>query len=246
MKAFLTAVLLPTALVAQPMECVGDVGDDPRLAPLDVALTQLQPAFPDLRQSLSETVQQICLAAPPFGAQGYFEPDTGRIVLSTALGPGLLQAVFFHEVRHAHQFATGSCPARNLSMQAHADAVMAMEADASVASLVIADALRALGETGMWQALATWPMQADIATAYDTELNASGEVSTAAAAAFDAWFTRPDRIELYYIASCLDYLDQQDRDHRLPRYESLDPGFYADLCILPTGGRYPCADPDPE
>ncbi|MBS0126223.1 DUF6782 family putative metallopeptidase [Thetidibacter halocola] len=239
--ALLLAWLMPLAVLAQPMDCVDTVARDPRLAPVARALDATDALFPALREALAASVGHLCLAQPPLGAQGYFEPATRRLVLSADLPEGLMQAVFFHELRHAQQFASGSCPAPELAMQDHAQAVFAMEADASVSALVIADALRQQGEAAMWQALAAWPMQADIALAYDSARDDGQGIAQAAAAAFDAWYAGEERREAYYVAACMDYLDKQDREHRLPRYDSLDPGFFDGLCVLPDGAAYACA-----
>ena len=199
-------------------------------------------AFSALRDTLNTEVSQVCIVDPMIGARGYFEPDTGRLMLAADLPPGLGQAVLVHELRHVQQFSLGTCPTPALTMQDYAQAVFAMEADASVTSLVVADFLRDRGKPAMWQALAEWPMQADIAAAYDA-FRAQG-VEAAAAAAFAAWYDNEDRRRSYYASTCLDYLDREERSHRLPAQGALSEGFYSRLCVLPDGRAYSCMAPD--
>ncbi len=246
MRALLLALAFPASLAAQPMDCVTDIERAPKLAPVVAALDLLDTSLLSLRDALTRSVAEVCLGRPPLDARGYFEPDARRIVLASDLSDGMVQAVFFHELRHALQFESGVCPTPDLSMQEHAAAILAMEADASVAALVVADMLRSAGNDAMWQALATWPMQDDITAAFAAELDTTQDVQRAALVAFDAWYAREDRREIYYQAACLDYLDQQEREHLIPRYNSVDPNFFEDLCILPGGERYDCAGQDDE
>ena len=211
------------------------------------ALAVLEPVlngYPAFRDVLNQSVTEICLTPGTLDAQGYFEPETARIVLSDTLPDGRMQAVLVHEMRHAAQFARAVCPAPDLAMGEYAEAIFAMEADASVTSVVLAHELRAAGAPEMWQALADWPLQADIADRYDASRSDGGTVTEAASEAFDAWYRNTERREAYYLAACADYLDTQDREHRLPSYESLPEGFYATLCRLPDGSAYPCAGPE--
>src|SRR6056297_320975 len=77
------------------------------------------------------------------------------------------------------------CPSLglDLSMKKHVRAAFAMEADASVTSLVVAAGLREQGRAAMWNASANWPMQADLAARFDTILNKTADVVRAASAA---------------------------------------------------------------
>ena len=115
--------------------------------------------------------------------------------------------------------------------------------DASVTSLVLADWARARSDPTLWDALEDWPMQADIAVVFDAARASGATLADAASAAFDAWYGNEARRDAYYVAACLDYLDEAERSHRLPRYEALSESFYAQLCRLPDGSRYPCAGP---
>jgi len=135
------------------------------------------------------------------------------------------------------------CPSMDLAMRDYATAVFAMEADSSVTSLVVAWALRDAGDTAMWDALAGWSMQSDIAIAFETGF-ARGGIAAAASDAFMQWFERPDRRDAYYVASCMDYLDKMEAEGRLPRYDVLEPAYFSALCILPDGASYDCRQPD--
>ncbi|WGH80150.1 DUF6782 family putative metallopeptidase [Jannaschia ovalis] len=241
-----TAVaVMPRIGVAQPMTCAPPPFDTlPRIADALAALAPVLDEYPDFQDVLDRSVAAICLTPAALDAQGYFEPETARIVLSDALSDGRMQAVLVHEMRHAAQFARGVCPAPDLAMRDYADAIFALEADASVTSVMLAHELRATGASEMWHALADWPLQADIAARYDAARAAGGTATDAATVAFDAWYLNRERRAAYYLAACADYLDTQDREHRLPSYERLPEGFFATLCRLPDGTAYPCAGPD--
>ncbi|SIS97209.1 hypothetical protein SAMN05421759_10855 [Roseivivax lentus] len=243
-RASALALTCAAPFAAQPLSCASAPFTD--LPGVTQALDALAPALDEyaaLRRTLDDTVAAICLRDGPGEAQGYFEPETRRIVLSDGLETPLMMAVLVHELRHAAQYESAVCPDRALAMGDYAQAVAAMEADASVTSLVIADALARAGAPAMWQALADWPMQADIAAAFAEARAAGADLAGAASLAFDAWYLAPDRVSTYYVAACSDYLDAADRDHLLPRYGSLSEGYFTALCHLPDGTRYSCAPP---
>ncbi len=239
-----TCVAWPFAVQAQEMTCTPTLAEQPALAALQTALDQVDGIYPNLTDAFHAAVKAVCIAEPPVGAQGFFEPDTRHMVLAADLPVGLQQAVFFHELRHAQQFAIDACPVPGLSMREHAEVIFAMEADASVATVVIADALRANGDPAMWNALANWPLQADILAAYATARAAGQDVALAASAAFDQWYANETRKDLYYVDSCLRFLEEQEREHRLPSYGTVDPAFFGRLCRLPDGTEYVCAPPE--
>ncbi|MDA7428093.1 hypothetical protein PGB28_06465 [Primorskyibacter aestuariivivens] len=241
----LSVVFAAPAMGETGMDCAAAPFSEPKdLKELITALEPVFRGFPTLNAGLTSDISEICLLHGPSEAQGYFEPDTRRIVLRAGQPVGLAQAILVHELRHAAQYATGICPGTDLAMADYAEAIFAMEADASVAGLVVADFMRNTGHDEMWQALAGWPMQADIAIAYDTALRDTGDIAQAASTAFDAWYEDPIRRQTYYVSACLDYLDQLERDHLLPRYESLGPSFYSSLCRLPDGTSYDCNRPE--
>lgn len=200
--------------------------------------------FDGLGRVLEETPPEICLSGRLFGMQGYFDAEARRIVLREDLAPSLMRAVAIHELRHVEQLRLGACPSEELSMQATARVVMAMEADASAVSLVVAWSLREAGDGSVWGALADWSSHADLARVFEAEMADSGDVGQATARAFGAWYDNAWLRESYYLSACSGYLDGQDERHALPRYGSVDDAFFADLCQLPGGGGYPCREPD--
>jgi len=225
-----------------------DCGQSPFTDPAQVAslLSEMEPvfaAFPDLQELISDTSLELCFAENMLEAHGYFEPENNQIMIGNGLPSGLQQAILVHELRHVRQFATGICPAPDLSMAENARAVFAMEADASATSLVLAWAMRETGYPQIWEALAASPLQQDIAEAFATEMRATNDIGLAASTAFEAWFGDQTRIDAYYLAACSSYLDREDNTHQLRGYAQLDPAFFTALCQLPDGGSYACSDP---
>jgi hypothetical protein len=206
---------------------------------VDWLRSRLDP-YPPLAGILVEEPPEICLAERLIGAQGYYEVETHRIALRRALSAGMMRAVAIHELRHIHQARLGVCPGPELSMQATAGVVLAMEADASAVSLAIAWELEQAGEPEVWSALANWRSHAPLAQAFAAEMRESGDLARATGAAFSAWYEIDWMRETYYVAACSAYLDSQDATHALPSYGALDPAFLERLCILPNGTAYPC------
>lgn len=127
-------------------------------------------------------------------------------------------------------------------MKDYARGVLALEADAGVAAVLVAWARKEAGEGSLWQALETWPMTADIAARFGEVMIESEDAGQAASAAFDQWYAMEARRERYYIASCSAYLDRQDRTHALPGYLPLSSDYFDRLCVLPDGQNYACED----
>lgn len=220
-----------------------DGAADPALAALLDSTLPLVARYPVLADALGRSGPAICLSDSPSEARGWYEPAANRVVIAAALDPDLQRAILIHEIRHVDQVSRGICPDLSLSMSAYARATWAMEADASAISLIVAWDLRESGDPGPWDALAGLPRHADISQAFATALAASGDISSAGAAAFDAWYASEDRREAYYIASCSAYLDEQDRRHALPGVDPLDEMFFDRLCVLPDGTPFSCAEP---
>lgn len=236
-----SSLLLQAAAARAAMTCAAPpFDDDPRIASVVERTLDAIRGFDGLEATLNATLGGICISDHLHVARGYFEPDTRRIVLAPELEGGLLQAVMVHELRHAEQYAQGLCPSLSLGMKDYAQAVFAMEADASVTNLVVASRLKADGDPAMWTALENWPMQSDIAEVFAATLAEDGDLALAAHAAFDAWFDGEVRTHAYYVASCLDYLDQTEKAHLLPQYDRVAPDFLTRLCTLPDGTRYAC------
>lgn len=236
-------------VAAVPAKSETTCGSPPFDEPHAIAaiVSELKPAvsgFNGLFDTLTNTVHEICVTDTLVVARGYFEPDTRSIVIAQGLPRGLLQAVLVHELRHAEQYSQGLCPSLSLGMKDYAQAVFAMEADASVTNLVVAMHLRETGDSAMWDALAKWPMQADIADAFVETLTRTGDLPQAAHVAFDTWFANDRRTHTYYVSSCMDYLDQTEKQHLLPQYDRIAPDYLGLLCMLPDGAQYTCNVPD--
>lgn len=212
------------------------------LAEIYEALSGAVASYTGLAYSLNRDLT-FCLTDTLLTERGYYEPDERLIVLARDMSPGLTLAVAVHELRHVEQFDIGICPSLDLSMKEHVRLVFAMEADASVTSLVVAADLRMQGKPMMWNALASWPMQADLAARFDRILDETSDVGLAASAAFEAWYDSDVRRDSYYVAVCSSYLDQIDREHPLPKYGSLSGAYFDDLCRLPDGRPYKCRGP---
>ena len=229
---------------AQSLKC----GQPPYAAPPEVAalVSAMAPVlaeFTVFEDLLMHAGLEICLADTLIEAQGYYEPDSGRIVINARAPLDLQQAILVHELRHVQQHRTNACPAPDLSMRENARAVFAMEADASAISLVVARAMKDAGYPDMWTALSAWPLQGDIAKAFATEMDRGDDIVAATQAAFTQWYDKKPRVDLYYYATCANYLDVEDSEHRLRTYEVLDTAFFDALCNLPNGTAYMCNEP---
>jgi hypothetical protein len=234
----------PAATLAETLHC----GRAPYSAPSEVAalVSAMQPAFlafPVFGDILMNGGLELCVAETLVELQGYFEPDTARVVINGSAPIHLQQAVLIHELWHVQQQMAGVCPAPDLSMRENARAVFAMEADASAISILVAWALREAGDSDMWDALSAWPLQDDIADTFAAEMNSENDIAIATQAAFSQWYESQLRVDAYYYAACANYLDVEDSDHRLRTYEQLDPVFFDSLCHLPNGDEYSCSDP---
>ena len=212
-------------------------GGDPAPALLGLA-EWLEPTLgeaPALAAALEGLRPALCVARRIDGAEGYLDVARREIVLDGRAAPGLQRGILLHELRHLDQLARGFCPANALSLRDNARATYALEADASAVSLMLAWQRRAAGDAAAWEALAGWPQQADIAARFSEEMAAGAGLPEAVAAAFTQWYARPDRRESYYLASCSDYLDREDRGHLLRGTAALPGDFLARLCLLPDG-----------
>jgi len=246
----LTIALLWTAsLGADPLRCLPPPFDAPESHDQNRLAKVYQTISPVLAIVLDISNQQpapaLCLAEYLDGAEGYFDPDAYQIVLRSSLSDDFLSGLLLHEFRHVKHYWDGRCPANLLSMQENARSVLAMEADASAVSLMAAWQLRTQGNPDVWAALSTWQSQRDIADRLDREMHQTGDITRALEAAFDQWYRSETRTTQYYIASCSEYLDRQDNGKLLPSYRMLPGDFFNDLCTLPSGGRYSCAEPTP-
>lgn len=235
--------------IALPGECLaaGAAAQTPEQQRLQGLLDRLAPVLeqlPSLGAALRGRGPDICLSRHLHEEHGYMEADGGRIVLNARLGDAMLLAILLHELRHLDQSATAICPPPDLSMQETARAVLALEADASAVMLLAAWWLREQGDAAAWRAIGDWPSARDIAERFAADMAAGGTPASAASAAFDQWYRDPERVEQYYLSSCSDYLARQEETKALPRYQLVPPDYFAQLCHLPDGTPYACAEPD--
>lgn len=238
----------PAAAQANPegLDCLAPPYDDPRserqgdVAMLVAWLRSALEPYGSIAEILDVEPPAICLAERLFGIQGYYEPETHRIVLRSTLLPPLMRAVALHELRHVQQSRMGVCPGPDLSMQATGRVTLAMEADASAVSLALAWGLRNAGEPEVWNALANWSSHTTLAKVFEAEMLESGDLARATAAAFAAWYENDSVRDTYYVAACSAYLDRMDETHALPRYGAIASDYLDRLCRLPDGQPYPC------
>ncbi len=199
--------------------------------------------FPSLAEALDNAAPDLCFTNVMDSAIGYLDVDENRIVIREDLSKGLRNGVFLHELRHLEQFARGSCPSDDLAMAEYARASFAVEADASAISLLVAWNMKENGNGSVWAALSSWPSQSDIAASFANGMAETGDIALAVTAAFNQWYSSNSRLELYYLATCNDYLDRQDATHNLPLYQLVPDAFLEDLCKLPDGSSYECSQP---
>lgn len=200
--------------------------------------------FPSLGEAMEDLSPDLCFMAWPDNAHAFLDPDALRIYISPDLSEAMQVGVLMHEIRHLDQIAVGACPSDDLAMRQYALATFALEADASAVSLLVAWDMMENGYAGPWEALSAWESQSDIAARFSEQMIATGDAARAVSAAFDQWYESDVRLKAYYLAACSDYLDRQDANKAIPRYQLLPNDFFDDLCRLPDGTGYPCTMKD--
>ncbi len=200
--------------------------------------------FPSLLAAMEERSPELCFSTQMDNALGYLDIEQNRIYLSKQIPTAMQVGVLLHEIRHLEQLAIGVCPSDELAMKEYARATFALEADASVVSLLVAWDMKENGNKGPWLALSSWPTQSDIASRFASEMLVANDVASATSVAFDQWYLSEARRESYYIAACSDFLDRQDASKELPRYQLVPADFFDDLCRLPDGTSYQCSPPE--
>ncbi|MCK8463839.1 hypothetical protein MUY35_08265 [Aliiroseovarius sp. S1339] len=232
----------PPASCLVPEKEVATTADQKQIAQLYAAIAPvLDTVFRGLGTS-PDNMPNICLTDHSGSSLGEYFGAAHTVVLHRDIPTSLKQGILLHELRHADQFRRGFCPSNDISMEANARAVAAMEADASAISLLAAWELSGKGNPQIWEALLSWPMQSDIAARFAQEMKASGNTTTAVTMAFAQWYDLELRWHSYYVASCSDFLDRQDESHLLPSYNALPQSFLNDLCVMSDGTPYPCDD----
>lgn len=213
---------------------------------LSSLLNDLRPiadSFPFLQETLRTNGTQLCLSDQMNTALGYLDVEQNKMVISSDAPRALQTGILLHELRHLWQHTHALCPTSDLSMQEYARATLALEADASAVSLLIAWHMKKRGQDATWDALSNWASHTDIAATFADTMRTTGDEEQAVSFAFYQWFASDARQDRYYIETCSGYLDRQDAAHQIPRYGTLDARFYENLCRLPDGRRYLCADP---
>ncbi|WP_298562450.1 DUF6782 family putative metallopeptidase [uncultured Aliiroseovarius sp.] len=200
-------------------------------------------SFPFLQETLWSEGTQLCLSDQMDTALGYLDVAQNKMVIATTAPRSLQTGILLHELRHLWQHTHALCPTSDLSMKEYARATLALEADASAVSLLIAWHMKEQGQDATWDALSNWASHTDIAATFEDTMRTTGDEEQAVSFAFYQWYASDARQDRYYIETCSGYLDRQDAEHLLPRYGTLDARFYENLCRLPDGRRYLCADP---
>jgi hypothetical protein len=213
------------------------------LSHLVLRLTGTLAPYPSLAQALVDQAPVLCLDDSLVEEQGYFEPKTNRIVLSSALTQDFQLAILIHEVRHLEQYGRDACPTISYRMTEYVRSRLALEADASAVGIFVAWKLREGGDSGPWDTLATWPTHDDLVARFADEMAVGADEVAATAATFTQWFESADRREIYTFAICSNYLDALDREKVAAGQNRLPDDYAARLCVLPDGRPYSCTLP---
>lgn len=243
------AGLLGAGAASAGETCIGlhhpvpQTDDQKALSELLGTLHPIAGDFPFLQEIIQSEETELCFSDQMNYALGYLDVEQNKIVISDAVPSDLKIGILLHELRHLWQFTYAMCPTNNLSMKEYARATFALEADASAVSLLIAWRMKEQGQDAAWNALSNWASHTDIAAAFEETLLTTQDEELAVSYAFYQWYASDARKDRYYIEACSGYLDRQDAEHLLPRYGTLDPAFYENLCRLPDGRRYLCTDP---
>ncbi|MDJ0640280.1 MAG: hypothetical protein QNJ20_15750 [Paracoccaceae bacterium] len=216
-------------------------GDGDLSASIAATYDALSP-FKPLRETLDKAQPTICLTDGAAEALGTFGAEENIITVDAGLSPEKRVAVLLHEVRHLDQFARGICPSLSLDMRANARAIFALEADAMAIAHLVAWVARDR-DPGLFDALKTSEETADIAAAFLTAIEETGDPSLATAAAFDAWYASDTRRERYYVSTCMAYLDRLEDAHSFAGTAPLPADFLDTVCDMPDATPYPCVEP---
>ena len=203
-------------------------------------LGEMLPVLPWILDDYHSSQPEICIDDRPISARGYLDVERNLIGLKSTLNYDEMLVILIHELQHLRQFESGYCPSNDVSMQANARAVFAIEADAMANTALIAWAFRQQGNDRLWGVMSNWEKYSDIAEKFEAEIISSSDLGKAAAAAFQQWYNSEWRKDSYYISSCSDYLDRLDASKLLPSYKTLPGDYLEQLCKLPDGQPYPC------
>jgi hypothetical protein len=227
--------------VAWPDAVTGE--GPPGLSALAREVAALSGRYGFIAEALDRTRPALCLSDEISNAHGFYDVDENRIAVDADLPAEFQIAIVVHELRHLWQFGMGNCPSSDLAMDQYGLGTLALEADASAISLLIAWEIRMGGRDGVWASLAAWPTQSDVAKAFADEMSVAAIPAHAVSAAFGQWYASERRVRDYYFSACSGYLDRQDDEKLLPGYDALPADYYTALCVMPDGRPYDCAPP---
>ncbi len=231
-----------TLCLVPPYDGAGGEGPASLRALLD-AIEGLDPAPDPLLLVLESTGAAVCLEDRPTTVRGAYNVGRNLIELRADLDFGERLLILIHELRHLDQFGRGFCPSTDFDLEEAVRFTYMVEADAQAIATLYAWRLREAGDARAWDAIARLREYADIGAVFADAMRHGAAPETAVAAAFDAWFTSPWRVESYRLSSCAAYLDRLDDSKRLRSYAPLPEGYFARLCTLPDGTFYPCTPP---
>ena len=218
-------------------------GGSGEIASMAALLAEALAPHPSLATALMEEAPVLCISDALYLEQGYFEPQTNRIVLRAGLNPDLQLAILIHEIRHLEQFSRGVCPTTALTGAEYVRLRLSLEADASAIGVYVAWTLQENGTPGPLEQLRSWPTHEDLVTRFAREMAATGDEVAATAATFAQWFENADRRAMYSYAVCSNYLDALDRQKLDPGTQRLPDELAAQICVMPDGRRYDCVLP---
>lgn len=209
-------------------------------------LETIQSLHPDpdpLLKVLADSGAAICIEDRPSVARGAYDVDLNMIELGADLDPGERLLVLVHELRHLSQYSLGFCPSTDVDLQEMLRFTYIVEADAQAIATYYAWKLRESGRPGAWHAITSLRDYADIGAVFAKTIKEGSAPEVAVAAAFDAWFTSPWRVETYRKSTCAAYLDRLDESKRIRSYAHFPEDYFAALCHLPDGTAYDCRPP---
>lgn len=203
----------------------------------------LDPAPDPLIGILGQAGTALCIEDRPTIARGAYTPERNLIELRADLDFGERLLILIHELRHLDQYGRGFCPSTEFDLKEYERFTYMLEADAQAVATYYAWKLREADRPDAWEAIARFGEYADIGAAFADRIGEGAAPEEAVAAAFDAWFDPPWRVETYRLSSCSAYLDRLDETKLLRSYDLLPEGYFASLCTLPDGSAYSCTAP---
>ena len=209
-------------------------------------LDEIEALHPDpdpLLRVLNGSGAAVCIEDRPSVARGAYDVDHNLIELRADLDPGERLLVLLHELRHLSQYSLGFCPSTDVDLREMLRFTYIVEADAQAIATYYAWKLRESGRPAAWHAITSLRDYADIGAVFADAIKDGAAPEVAVAAAFDAWFTSPSRVETYRKSTCAAYLDRLDESKRIRSYAQFPDNYFSSLCHLPDGTVYDCRPP---